>query len=107
VASNTTEHHRGDFLSSNHFSRSFLRPEDLCTIRDQNCALFVIAHSVIPLVRPALWLVGQCRTLSRNAVSRPRASTHVRRAQRWGHRGGQVLGGDLTNRATEPERACA
>jgi hypothetical protein len=43
VASNTCQLAPGDFLVSDH-DQFRSTPEDLCTTRDQNCALFVIIH---------------------------------------------------------------
>jgi hypothetical protein len=43
VASNTTQLARRDFLFSDH-DQVLSTPEDLCTIRAQNCALFLLTH---------------------------------------------------------------
>lgn len=43
VASNTVQLARRDFLFSNH-DQVLSTPEDLCTIRAQNCALFLLTY---------------------------------------------------------------
>jgi hypothetical protein len=45
VASNTTQLARRDFLFSDH-DQVQSTPEDLCTIRAQNCALFLLTYNV-------------------------------------------------------------
>ena len=47
VASNTTQLARRDFLFSDH-DQVLSTPEDLCTIRAQNCALFLLTNNGAP-----------------------------------------------------------
>lgn len=44
VASITSQLARRDFLFSDH-EQVLTAPEDLCTIRAQNCALFLLTHN--------------------------------------------------------------
>lgn len=47
VASNTVQLARRDFLFSDH-DQVLSTPEDLCTIRAQNCALFLLTYKPCP-----------------------------------------------------------